>query len=606
MRQARIASSRVPWRAAAGGIAPERWTREPVPYQNVARPMSRNIPEKFGRYTIEEELGRGTMGVVYRAFDPVLGRAIALKTIHLAHALSKRRRGAFEQRFLTEARVAAKLQHPGIVVVHDLGRDSESGDLFIALELLVGENLVDWIEEDQRPEWREALRIVARVAEALHHAHVRGVVHRDVKPANIIVLESGQPKIMDFGIAKIEAGQLTTPGELFGTPLYMSPEQALGKPAGPRSDIFSLGSVAYALLTGRLPFRAPDVPGILARVAHLDPALPSEIVPGLPADVDYVVARAMAKDPEQRHPDAQALAEDVEDIRQERPPRHRGDWQMPERGGDTVISREVLESPQPAAALQTTSDRRRHSRRAASRRRSFLWLCLAVALVALAFKRDPGLTTFWRSAAAWVGAERFRPGTPMSAAESWPLPSAAVSPDASPAPASPSPAVSPAEAPTPPSDSVLPSVAATPPSTPEATPTPAVTPEPTPSPSPRATPSPTPTMPAQTSPQPTPRRSPKTLSSSAASATLRIDVETRVKGGSLQVWVDDRPALTTRLDGRSAPVAVRLLPGSHEIRVQLRSATSADSASVKATFSARQPRRLGARLVKGKLTLRWK
>jgi len=565
--------------------------------------MPRNMPEKFGRYTIEEELGRGTMGVVYRAFDPVLGRAIALKTIHLAHALSKRRRVAFEQRFLTEARVAAKLQHPGIVVVHDLGRDSESGDLFIALELLIGENLAEWIEEDRRPDWREALRIVARVAEALNHAHERGVVHRDIKPANIMITQSGQPKIMDFGIAKIDAGQLTTPGELFGTPLYMSPEQALGKPAGPRSDLFSLGSISYALLTGRLPFRAPDVPGILARVAHLDPGAPSEVVPGLPADVDYVVARAMAKDPEQRYSDGQTLAEDADDVREGRPPRHRGAWQMPARGGETVFSRDALSSGSPAQ--QTATDRPGRSRGTGSTRRLFLWLCLAVTLGALAFELDPALKAFRTAVTPWLRVERFAPGTPTSAAESWPLPTVASVPAGS-EPPSPSPTPPPQESPSP-SVALLPIITLTPIATPEVTPTPTATPEITPSPSPRATPLPSPTRSAhpQTTPRATPTPSPR--SSSSATAALRVDVETRVRSGSLRVWVDDRLVLTTKMDSHAAaPAAVRVAPGSHEVRVQLRSGTATDSASVRATFSARQSRRLGARLVKGKLSLRWK
>jgi predicted Ser/Thr protein kinase len=567
----------------------------------MARPMPQSIPEKFGRYAIEEELGRGTMGVVYRAFDPVLGRAIALKTIHVAHTLSKRRRVAFEQRFLTEARVAAKLQHPGIVVVHDLGRDSESGDLFIALELLTGENLDDWIEEDRRPGWREALRIVARVAEALHHAHVRGVVHRDVKPANIMVLESGQPKIMDFGIAKIDAGQLTTPGELFGTPLYMSPEQALGQPAGPRSDLFSLGSVAYALLTGRVPFRAPDVPSILARVAHLDPGWPSEAVPALPSDVDYVVARAMAKDPERRYPDGQAMAEDIDDVRAGQPPRHCGGWQMPERGGETVVSRGALHPPEPAQ--QTAHDHPARSRRRPARLRVFLWFCLAAALTALAQDRDPGLKAFRTSVAPWLRVGRFAPTLPIGAAESWPLPSATATPYATPAP--PSPTWSPQEIPSP-FASPLAVITLTPASTPELTRTPAAAPEPTPSPSPRATPSPIPTL-APTA-HATPRSTPASPSKAASTSTaaLHIDVETRVRRGSLRVWIDDRLALSERLGGRAMPAAVKVIPGSHEVRVQLRVGTSVDSAGVTAAFAARQSRRLGARLVKGKLSLRWK
>src|SRR5262249_12848589 len=162
-------------------------------------------PQLLGRYEIQEEIGRGMMGVVYRATDPALGRTVALKTVRLAFSIPGVDRDTFEKRFLAEARVAAGLSHPGIVVVHDMGRDAATGTLFIALEHLQGRTLAETAPEGQALEWREALRITARLAEALHHAHAQGVVHRDVKPANVMVLPSGEPKIMDFGIAKVPA-----------------------------------------------------------------------------------------------------------------------------------------------------------------------------------------------------------------------------------------------------------------------------------------------------------------------------------------------------------------------------------------------------------------
>src|SRR3990172_1419523 len=216
-----------------------------------------------GRYQIEAELGRGSMGVVYRALDPTLGRPVALKTILVDHLVSETR-SDFERRFLAEARIAARLSHPGIVVVHDFGRDAKSGLLFIALECLTGETLAHKLAQGTLPAWRDALRIVGRVAVALHHAHQQGVVHRDVKPANVMILPSGEPKIMDFGIAHAE--QVGAEVESGGTPLYMSPEQALGGAVDGRSDLFSLGAIAYALLTGRPPFRGDSVRAILARV----------------------------------------------------------------------------------------------------------------------------------------------------------------------------------------------------------------------------------------------------------------------------------------------------------------------------------------------------
>src|SRR5438128_4204206 len=238
----------------------------------------------IGRYEIRKELGRGMMGVVYEVHDPALGRTIALKTIRFAVGTVKER-AEYERRFLAEARIAARLSHPGIVVVHDVGRDAENGILFIALEHLHGQTLGQMCAEG-RPGWREALRIVARVAEALDYAHAQRVVHRDIKPANIMVLASGQPKIMDFGIAQLEVGHHTATGQFLGTPLYMAPEQALGQPVDGRTDVFSLGSVAYTLLTGRPPFEAPNVPGVLTRVAYQEPKPMSELVGGLPVGVE--------------------------------------------------------------------------------------------------------------------------------------------------------------------------------------------------------------------------------------------------------------------------------------------------------------------------------
>jgi serine/threonine-protein kinase len=287
------------------------------------------------------------MGVVYRAIDPALGRTVALKTVQLAWAISDEDRQTFEKRFMAEARTAAGLSHPGIVVVHDIGHDPEIKTVFIAMEYLQGKTLAQLTAGAAAFEWREALRITGRVAEALHHAHTAGVVHRDVKPANIMVLPSGEAKIMDFGIAKVPTSQLTTAGEFFGTPSYMSPEQAAGAPVDGRSDVFSLGSVLYLLLTGRRAFDAPSVPAILARIASQDPPQPSRIVPGLPGDVDYLVARSLAKAPNDRYADARSFAEDLADVRGGRAPRHRAGWVEPPRADGTLaVPAEPLIEPE--------------------------------------------------------------------------------------------------------------------------------------------------------------------------------------------------------------------------------------------------------------------
>lgn len=300
--------------------------------------MNAPVPKRLGRYEIQEEIGRGMMGVVYRAVDPALGRTVALKTVHLAWATSDQDRQNFEKRFMAEARTAASLSHPGIVVVHDIGHDAEARTVFIAMEHLQGSTLAQMTAEAAPLEWREALRITARVAEALHHAHAAGIVHRDIKPANIMVLPSGDPKIMDFGIAKAPTSQLTGAGEFFGTPSYMSPEQASGATIDGRSDLFSLGSVLYLLLTGRRAFDAPSVPAILARIVNQDPPQPSRVVEGLPVDVDYVVARALAKAPRDRYSTASAFAEDLVDVREGLAPRHRDGWVQPPRADGTLPS----------------------------------------------------------------------------------------------------------------------------------------------------------------------------------------------------------------------------------------------------------------------------
>jgi hypothetical protein len=292
-------------------------------------------PPTIGRYEIVREIGRGGMGVVYEARDPALDRTIALKVIRTAGEDE-----AARERFLAEARSAAALQHPGIVVVHDAGRDPATGALFIALELLRGPTLAD-LGARGPLDWRSVLQLVAPVARALHYAHVHGVVHRDVKPANIVVLDSGDVKVTDFGIARLESARqrLTTTGEFIGTPLYTAPEQARTEDVDGRADVFSLGSVAYTLLTGQAAFFAPTIPGIVHRVVYEEPVPPSRYVPDLPRHVERILARALEKDPSRRYETAQAFAEDAEDVLAGLPPRHAaGDELVVVGDGDSPLT----------------------------------------------------------------------------------------------------------------------------------------------------------------------------------------------------------------------------------------------------------------------------
>ena len=283
-----------------------------------------SAPSTIGRYEVLREIGRGAMGIVYEARDPVLDRTVALKVIQPAAEAEELQ--AYEERFLTEARIAAALQHPGIVVVHDVGRDSATGALFIALELLRGETLAD-LARDGPVDWPVVMRIVAQVARALDHAHRNGVVHRDIKPANVIVLPSGEAKVTDFGIARLESARqrLTSTGEFIGTPLYTAPEQARVEDVDGRADVFSLASVAYTLLTGRPPFLAPTIPGIVHRVVYDEPEPLSRLVPGLPAGRRARAHARAGQGPGRRAiPRPRRFAEDAEDLLAGQPPRHAG------------------------------------------------------------------------------------------------------------------------------------------------------------------------------------------------------------------------------------------------------------------------------------------
>jgi hypothetical protein len=592
-----------------------------------------DTPRSIGRYEIRRELGRGTMGVVYEAWDPALGRTIALKMIG-GFSLSPTERETFERRFQTEARAAAGLSHPGIVVVHDVGRDPGSGLLFMALEYLDGETVADRLASGRRFEWREALRITARVAEALHHAHGQGVVHRDVKPANVMILRSGEPKILDFGIARVDAGHLTTPGDLFGTPLYMSPEQALGQPVDARSDLFSLGTIAYAMLTDQSPFAGPSVPAILARVAHRGVPPPSERVPGAPRDVDDVLARAMAKSPEDRYPSGRMMAEDIEDVLAGRPPRHRAAWTPAPKGERTIAS--GAPDLDGAVALELVEDAPA-APPARSRWRSRLepLALVAVAVVAAVhFVLHPEDGDYWRrigrearrSLSAFATPARVEP-LPVPATPS-PEPVTAPTPDVAALPSpGPGPDTHAEPSPEPPAEPLVEP-------TPAATPTPDVpaqtlpqlpVPEPVPAPpaqpaateaSPRAVPTPSPSpSPSKSKPARPPARKP------APTAWLSIGFEHHLESGTLEVWVDGKSRVKEALDSRvtrkllmlelrkgSVQQTLSLAPGRHEVRVRLRSGDDRRTARTTADFKTGATRRLEvtASRLGGGLTLEWK
>ena len=261
----------------------------------------------IGRYKILGELGRGAMGVVYRAQDPALDRVVALKTIILKDDAEGR--DEYHKRFFLEAKAAGKLTHPSIVTTHDFGE--ADGVAYLAMELLEGTDLRSRLQEGALPA-AEAVEVARQVADGLAFAHERGIVHRDIKPGNIMLLDSGHAKIMDFGLARMRAADhKTVSGMVLGTPRYMSPEQVAGQPVDQRSDIFSLGIVLYEMLTGAKLFGGEEVTQIMHNVTYQEHEPPTRLKPELPAMLDFVLARALKKDPAVRYQDARELSADL-------------------------------------------------------------------------------------------------------------------------------------------------------------------------------------------------------------------------------------------------------------------------------------------------------
>jgi len=307
---------------------------------------------KLGRYEVVRELGKGAMGIVYLAKDPLIGRLVALKTIRAAVHADDDEQKEFQLRFIREAQAAGILNHPAIVTVHDIGQDEGSAVNFIAMEYVEGQNLKEVLNQGRALSFEQIGDIIAQVAEALDFAHAKGIVHRDVKPANIILIEGMRAKITDFGIAKIASGaaNLTTTGQFLGTPNYMAPEQVKGAPVDGRTDIFALGICLYECLTRRKPFGGDSLTSISYKIVH-EPFPPLiEINPTIPEGFEEVVAHCLAKDPAKRYQRARDLAVALRAvIRGDRPSRP----VEPMLADETMVTRErpqpTLEVPFPEA-----------------------------------------------------------------------------------------------------------------------------------------------------------------------------------------------------------------------------------------------------------------
>ena len=273
------------------------------------RPASarRPMPTQLGRYVISEELGRGAMGVVYRARDPRINREVALKAIPLAAEFEGRYLDDARNKFFREAEMAGRLSHPHIVTIHDAGEDN--GTAYIAMELLRGKHLVEYTDPARLLPSEVAIEIVACLADALHFAHRQHVVHRDIKPANVMYdAPSGELKITDFGIARLTDSSRTKTGIILGTPSYMSPEQLAGTTVTGQSDLFSLGITLYQLLAGYPPFRADSIPRLMQKITHERHPPISGVRDDLPGCIDEVLDKALAKDPLERYPSGRAMA----------------------------------------------------------------------------------------------------------------------------------------------------------------------------------------------------------------------------------------------------------------------------------------------------------
>ena len=268
-------------------------------------------PSTLGRYRLVKVLGKGAMGVVYEALDPRLSRTVAIKTILKSHLVDDGTAEEYSRRFETEAQAAARLNHPNIVTVFDFGEQDDVS--FIVMEFVRGRELAQAFDAGESFTLAEAVRVMGELLDALAFAHGQRVVHRDVKPANVMLDDGGRVKLTDFGVARVAShqGDRTMPGTMVGTPSYMAPEQILGLAVGSRADLFAAGVILYQFLTGQRPFAGGGTFAVQRRIVN-DPAMPpSTLNPALPPLFDDIVARALAKQPEDRYVSAQDFAADL-------------------------------------------------------------------------------------------------------------------------------------------------------------------------------------------------------------------------------------------------------------------------------------------------------
>jgi serine/threonine protein kinase len=268
-------------------------------------------PERLGKYEVRSVLGKGAMGIVYKAYDPHIERFVAIKTIR-KDSVEPELAAQYMARFKNEAKAAGRLQHPNIVSVYEYGEDDNV--TFIAMEYVEGAGLREYLNRSASFDFGQLAALMEQLLEALEFAHARGVVHRDIKPSNLIITPQRQLKVADFGIARVDTSNLTMVGMTIGTPPYMSPEQVRGLEVDHRSDLFSTGIVLYELLTGEKPFGG-NLESVTYKICHDEPEPPSKrSALKLPVEVDQLVAMALAKDPAARFQDARAFNDALREV----------------------------------------------------------------------------------------------------------------------------------------------------------------------------------------------------------------------------------------------------------------------------------------------------
>ena len=273
--------------------------------------MKTHVHETLGRYQVEAEIGRGAMGVVYRARDPKIDRLVAIKTISLA-GLEPEGEREYRERFLHEARAAGRLSHPGIVTIFDAGEDPGTREPYLVMEYISGQSLSKVLSANSgKLPVADALRLTLEISEALNYAHSQGVVHRDIKPANILITDDGHAKIADFGVARLNHALTTHTGQIFGSPAYMAPEQLTRGQADARSDLFSVGVMLYSMLTGFRPFQGNSAETVCFKVMNVEPVPVTSFQATLDPALDHIVSRAIAKEPDERYQSGAELAADI-------------------------------------------------------------------------------------------------------------------------------------------------------------------------------------------------------------------------------------------------------------------------------------------------------